>query len=57
MKLKKSKKHKNEPQNDDDSSTKKPSKKAKFLSKFHKEQHDNIFSKKFKQNKLKQNKK
>jgi hypothetical protein len=30
----------------------KPKKKAKFLSKFHREEHDNIFSKKFKQNKM-----
>ena len=59
MKLKKKKNNnKNEQENDDDdSSSKKPKKKAKFLSKSHREQHDNIFSKKFKQNKLKQNKK
>ena len=30
----------------------KPKKKSKFLSKFHREEHDNIFSKKFKQNKM-----
>lgn len=37
---------------EDRSSDEKKPKKAKFLTKFHKEQHDNIFSKKFKQNKL-----
>ena len=33
-------------------SSEKTKKKSKFLTKFHREQHDNIFSKKFKQNKL-----
>ncbi len=57
---KKTTNNKNEQENndhDDNDSSKKSKKKAKFLSKFHREQHDNIFSKKFKQNKLKPTKK
>lgn len=38
-------------------SSEKTKKKSKFLSKFHREQHDNIFSKKFKQNKVENSKK
>ena len=52
-KKKNSKQHSKDTSNDvDDESFLPKKKKSKFLSKFHREEHDNIFSKKFKQNKL-----